>query len=168
MSTELEFLFEEAKEHINQGNIEKALNILKVLVESDYEPAKSLYEKYKNSDQNIRNSFPSGGSSNSNYHKNSYQSNQRNNRVKKDLPLWMDPSNKLWLEIVLYALLTIEIIFLLILIVQLFSGNPGIFFQGLIGLVIFHLIAMLSLNIAFNLQRVKEEVKEINKRKWLI
>jgi hypothetical protein len=164
MSKELEFLFEEAKEYIKQGDIQKALNILKVLVDSGYEPAKPLYEKYKNTDDKVSHPYPSSASSNNNYHRNSYHSNQRNNRVKRDLPLFMDPSNKLWLEIILYALLVLEAIFLLFLIAQLFSGNPIVFLQGLLGLFIFHLVAMVSLNIAFNLQRVKEEVKEIKER----
>lgn len=164
MSKELDFLFEEAKELINQGDIQKGLNILKVLVDSDYEPAKPLYEKYKNADMNTRSPYPSNSHSNRNYHKHSYRSNQKANRVNDDLPSWMDPSNKVWLRIVLYALLILESIFLLVLLVQLFSARIGIFFQGLLGLVIFHLLAMVSLNIAFNIQRVKEEVKEIKER----
>ena len=121
MSKELEFLFEEAKAYINQGHIQKALNILKVLVDSGYEPAKPLYEKYKNTDDKGSHPYPSSASSNNNYHRNSYHSNQRNNHVKRDLPLFMDPSNKLWLEIVLYAVLVLEGIFLL------FFNSPIIF-----------------------------------------
>lgn len=167
MSKELDLLFEEAKEDINQGNIQKGFDILKVLVESGYEPAMPLYEKYKNITNEEKNTYPNSDHPNFNYRNNRNRPKYKNNHIHRHsnhMPLWTDPSNKVWLYIVLYAILVIEGIFLFLLFLQLLSGREDYFFMGLIGLVIFHLVAMLSLNISFNIQTIKEDVKDIKKR----
>lgn len=76
-------------------------------------------------------------------------------------PILFNPSNKIWLNIVLKGLMIIEVLFAISIFVVLVQGDPERFFYGLIGLAVFHLLAMLTLNLAFNVQSIKDDMKEV-------
>ena len=76
---------------------------------------------------------------------------------------FIDPADKLWLEIVLYSFLLLEVLYVIVLIVILFLGEVVYFLIGIPAILIIHLMVMLSLNKAFNIQIIKDEIEDIKK-----
>ena len=74
-----------------------------------------------------------------------------------------DPSNKIWLKIVLIFFLVLEAIFLISSAIALFIEIISIeyFLLGLLGLLVIHFLMMLSLNRLFNIQSIKDDIKEL-------
>jgi len=77
---------------------------------------------------------------------------------------FLNPTKKVWLQIALYGEITLQ--FLLgfsILFLAVEFENILIFFGGILILVIVHISFMVSLNIAFNIQSIKENLSDIKK-----
>ena len=106
---------------------------------------------------------------------NQYQSdsfyNQESVNVNKDdkleNSLLFDPSNKVWLNLLLLISFIIEMLMLLGVVffffIVLFTEEYKfyMFLIMLFGLVFFHLSMMIMLNKSFNIQSIKDDVKEI-------
>lgn len=73
-----------------------------------------------------------------------------------------DPSNILWLNIVLYSNIFLELLlFIASLIVAITMENILYFLLGCLLIVLMHLITMITLNLSFNVQSLKDDVKEL-------
>ena len=86
-----------------------------------------------------------------------------------------NPSNKIWLNIVLVFFLIIEVIFLASTLIGFFKDIISIEYLllGLFGLLVYHFLMMLSLNRLFNIQSIKENIKELkdkicNRNDWFL
>lgn len=172
-------LFKEALNFFDQKKYYQAKNILEVLVKNDYKPAislmKSTIQKIKN--EEAIDNFELDGIGDSatkdeksvehpkQYNRTTISTFHKKSTLTKKLIL-LDPSNKIWLNIMLYSFFVFEIIlFVSSIIVSFLLENFLIFSASIIGIIMIHIIAMVSLNLSFNIQSIKDDISEIKYKK---
>lgn len=94
-----------------------------------------------------------------NYNQSNKNEDYYGNRKKSFI---LDPSNILWLNIVLYSNISLELLlFIASLIVANTMENILYFLLGCLLIALMHLITMMALNLSFNVQSLKDDVKEL-------
>jgi hypothetical protein len=73
-----------------------------------------------------------------------------------------DPTDGMWIRIILYASIVIEIVAAIVVLLMLIGGR--LFFLELLiafgSIVLFHITIMVSLNLIFNVQSIKENMSK--------
>ena len=79
---------------------------------------------------------------------------------------FFDPSSTVWLRVLLVIWILTEISGVLVVLYMWFNDNGfGILesIGGILSILVLHLIVMLSLNLYFNVQSIKEDMSDIKK-----
>ena len=93
---------------------------------------------------------------------------QFNFRKKKkfNFAFLFDPTNKIWLNFVLIFFFILEgIVLVSAIILSIVYSSLLYFLYSIIGIVVLHVLTMIGFNMIFNIQAIKDDIKELkNKR----
>jgi len=139
------------------------------LIQSSKVTEKSIKSENKKNSNNeyttSENEYPIKNNVDNKYRKSHDNESNDNFHGKPDNSFLFNPSNKNWLNIVLYFNVIFEVIVILSsIIAAVFYESFLIFLIGIISVVIIHFINMLSLNLFFNIQTIRDDLSELNKK----